>query len=127
MSMAGLGTAFLFVPFFFWMGVSLRPAMATALLLNAISLSFASAVFIRGHLVRFRAALPVMIAAVSLSSAGAWSSRYVARDTLPWMFSGFLVFAGCMMLFCRPKARDPLGHFARNEVTLGAGVGCVGG
>jgi uncharacterized membrane protein YfcA len=127
MSMGGLGTAFLFVPFFFWMGVPLRAAMATALLLNAISLSFASVVFLRGHFVRFRAALPIMIAAVILSPAGAWSSQYVARDTLLWMFSGFLVFAGCMMLFYRPTARNPLGRIPRREVMLGAGVGCVAG
>ena len=77
LSMAGLGAAFLFVPFFYWMGVPLREAMATALLLNAISLAFASAVFIQGGLVRFRAALPILIAAVILSPVGAWSSQYV--------------------------------------------------
>lgn len=71
LSMAGLGAAFLFVPFFYWMGVPLREAMATALLLNAISLTFASIVFIEGKLVRFRAALPILIAAVILSPVGA--------------------------------------------------------
>ncbi len=127
LSMAGLGAAFLFVPFFYWMGVPLREAMATALLLNAISLAFASAVFIHGKLVRFRAALPNVIAAVILSPAGAWSSQYVPRDTLLWLFAGFLVFAGAMMLSYRPAARNPGTRRPAAEATLGAGVGSVAG
>jgi hypothetical protein len=127
LSMAGLGAAFLFVPFFYWMGVPLREAMATALLLNAISLAFASAVFIQGGLVRFRAALPIVIAAVILSPLGAWSSQCVPRDVLLWLFAGFLVFAGAMMLFYRPAVRNPGGRDGVREIGLGAGVGSVAG
>lgn len=127
LSMAGLGAAFLFVPFFYWMGVPLREAMATALLLNAISLAFASAVFIQGGLVRFRAALPIGVAAVVLSPVGAWSSQYVPRDTLLWLFAGFLVFAGFMMLFYRPAVKNPGGRAGMREATLGAGVGGFAG
>jgi uncharacterized protein len=127
LSMAGLGAAFLFVPFFYWMGVPLREAMATALLLNAISLAFASAVFIQGGLVRFRAALPILITAVILSPAGAWSSRYVPRDVLLWLFAGFLVFAGAMMLFFRPAPRPAGGDGGAKEAVLSAGVGGFAG
>jgi uncharacterized membrane protein YfcA len=127
LSMAGLGAAFLFVPFFYWMGVPLREAMATALLLNAISLAFASAVFIQGGLVRFRAALPILIAAVILSPVGAWSSQYVPRNTLLWLFAAFLVFAGAMMLFYRPAPRNPGGHDGRREVAVSTGVGGIAG
>jgi uncharacterized membrane protein YfcA len=127
LSMAGLGAAFLFVPFFYWMGVPLRQAMATALLLNAISLAFASAVFIQGGLVRFRAALPIVIAAVILSPVGAWSSQYVPRDTLLWLFAGFLVFAGAMMLFYRPAVKPMVGGGGSREAAVGAGVGGFAG
>ena len=128
LSMAGLGAAFLFVPFFYWMGVPLREAMATALLLNAISLAFASAVFIQGGLVRFRAALPIVIAAVILSPVGAWSSQYVPRDMLLWLFAGFLVFAGGMMLFYRPGVKPLVGDGRRGrEAAVGAGVGSFAG
>jgi uncharacterized membrane protein YfcA len=127
LSMAGLGAAFLFVPFFYWMGVPLREAMATALLLNTISLAFASAVFIQGGLVRFRAALPIVIAAVILSPLGAWSSKYVPRDTLLWLFAGFLVLAGGMMLFYRPAVRHPGTQDGGREAALGAGVGGFAG
>lgn len=127
LSMAGLGAAFLFVPFFYWMGVPLREAMATALLLNAISLAFASAVFIQGGLVRFRAAVPIVITAVILSPAGAWSSQYVPRNTLLWLFAGFLVFAGAMMLFYRPALKPVVGGGGGREVAVGAGVGGFAG
>ena len=127
LSMAGLGAAFLFVPFFYWMGVPLREAMATALLLNAISLAFASAVFIQGGLVRFRAAVPIVITAVILSPAGAWSSQYVPRNTLLWLFAGFLVFAGAMMLFYRPAMKPVVGGGGGREVAVGAGVGGFAG
>jgi hypothetical protein len=127
LSMAGLGAAFLFVPFFYWMGVPLREAMAAALLLNAISLAFASAVFIQGRLVRFRAALPIVIAAVILSPVGAWSSQYVPRDTLLWLFAGFLLFAGFMMLFYRPSVRIPGKRDGGREAAVGAGVGGFAG
>ena len=127
LSMAGLGAAFLFVPFFYWMGVPLREAMATALLLNAISMAFATAVFIQGGLVRFRAALPIVITAVILSPAGAWSSQYVPRDALLWLFAGFLVFAGAMMLFYRPAVKPLVGGGGGREAAVGAGVGGFAG
>lgn len=43
LSMAGLGAAFLFVPVFYWLGVPLEGAVPLGLLLNAVSLTFASA------------------------------------------------------------------------------------
>ena len=110
LSMAGLGAAFLFVPFFYWMGVPLREAMATALLLNAISLAFASAVFIQGGLVRFRAALPILIAAVILSPLGAWSSQYVPRDTLLWLFAGLPGLRRGHDALLPAGAKNPGGH-----------------
>jgi uncharacterized membrane protein YfcA len=127
LSMAGLGAAFLFVPFFYWMGVPLREAMATALLLNAISLAFASAVFIQGGLVRFRAALPILVAAVLLSPLGAWSSQYVPRDMLLWLFAAFLVFAGAIMLFYRPAVKNLGARDGMRELSLGVGVGGFAG
>ncbi len=71
LSMAGLGAAFLFVPLFYYMGVSLPEATATALLLNVVSLSFATVNYWRGHLVNLRIGVPVMLTAVALAPFGA--------------------------------------------------------
>ena len=59
LAMAGLGAAFLFVPLFYYMGVPLPEATATALLLNVVSLLFATINYWRGGLVNFKIGLPV--------------------------------------------------------------------
>jgi len=71
LAMAGLGAAFLFVPLFYYLGVPLTEATPTALLLNVVSLLFATINYWRGKLINWRVGLPVMIAAVVLSPVGA--------------------------------------------------------
>lgn len=117
LSMAGLGAAFLFVPFFYWLGVPLDVAMPAALLLNFVSLAFASAIYVRSGLVDFRSGLPIALAAVVLSPFGAQATRLVDQKVLLWMFSAFLLFTGSMMLFYKTKIRP-----ARR----GAGVAALG-
>jgi uncharacterized membrane protein YfcA len=51
LAMAGLGAAFLFVPFFYYLGVPLAEATPTALWLNVVSLLFATINYWRGHLI----------------------------------------------------------------------------
>lgn len=126
LAMAGLGAAFLFVPFFYYLGVPLSEATAAALFLNAVSLSFASVVYWRERVVNFRVALPVLITAVILSPIGARMTALVDKNLLLGMFAAFLVFAGFMMLFFKPKKRDH--ELSRAvEVSAGAGVGTVAG
>ena len=102
LSMAGLGAAFIFVPLFFWLGVPLRESMSVALLLNTVSLAFASVSYIKKGLVDFRMSVPIMLTAVITSPIGAILSKYVNRPVLLWLFVAFLLFAGAMMLFYRP-------------------------
>lgn len=123
MAMAGLGAAFLFVPLFYYMGVPLAEATAVALLLNVVSLMFASVNYWRGGLVNWRVGLPVLITAVILAPLGARLTPYVDRRLLLGMFAAFLVFAGAMMLFYRPKPREKT---LSRGVEVGAGT-AVGG
>jgi uncharacterized protein len=126
LAMAGLGAAFLFVPFFYYLGVPLSEATAAGLFLNAISLSFATVVYWRERVVNVRMALPVLIVAVILSPLGARATPLVDKRLLLAMFAAFLVFAGFMMLFFKPEKRDHgLGRTV--EVSAGAGVGGVAG
>ena len=60
LAMAGLGAAFLFVPMFYYLGVPLAEATPTALLLNVVSLLFATINYWRGKLINFRVGLPVL-------------------------------------------------------------------
>lgn len=127
LTIAGVGAAFIIVPTFYWLGIPLQEAMAVALLLNALSMTFASANNIRNRLVDFPTAVPIIIAATLVSPLGAYTSQYVARDVLLWLFVGFLLFAGSMMCFYRPKTRRVRISSAVGRVILGVAVGLLAG
>jgi len=126
LTIAGVGAAFIIIPAFFWLGVPLKEAMATALLLNGISMAIASITFIRNKLVVFGTAVPIIIVASALSPLGAYSTKFVSRDTLLWLFVGFLVFAGSMMLFFKAKKKEVQRSHAQ-ELGTGATVGGLAG
>ena len=126
LAMAGLGAAFLFVPLFYYLGVPLAEATPTALLLNVVSLLFATVNYWRGKLINWRVGLPVLITAVILSPLGARLTASVDKTLLLALFAAFLVFAGFMMLFFKPKKREQTLSRAV-EVGAGAGVGGVAG
>ena len=126
LAMAGLGAAFLFVPLFYYLGVPLAEATPTALLLNVVSLLFATINYWRGKLINFRVGLPVLIVAVILSPFGARLTPHVDTRLLLGLFAAFLIFAGFMMLFYQAKKRER--ELSRRvEVAAGAGVGGVAG
>lgn len=126
LAMAGLGAAFLFVPLFYYLGVPLAEAAPTALLLNVVSLMFATINYWRGKLINWRVGLPVLVTAVILSPLGARLTASVDKNILLAMFAAFLVFAGAMMLFYKAKKRvQPLSR--QVEIGVGAGVGSVAG
>jgi hypothetical protein len=120
LAMAGLGAAFLFVPLFYYLGVPLAEATPTALMLNVVSLLFATINYWRGKLINWRVGLPVMIAAVILSPVGALLTQHVNKTVLLAMFAAFLIFAGAMMLFYKAKKRE---QALSRPVEIGAGVG----
>lgn len=128
-TMAGLGTAFILVPIFYWLGVPLREAAPVALLLNFLSLALASAIYAQGKLIDFKTAVPITIAAVALSPLGAHTTVSLDQRVLLWLFSAFLIFAGWMMLFYRPKSRATRRDAATVAVgaLLGGLAGFVGG
>ena len=126
MAMAGVGAAFILVPIFLALGVEIHAAMATALLLNAISTSVSTMTFIRKRLVEWRLAIPILIVAVALSPVGVHVSQGLDRRLLLWLFSGFLVFASLMMLLYSPKTSDTQ-ISARSQMLRGSFLGGVAG
>jgi len=126
LAMAGLGAAFLFVPLFYYLGVPLAEATPAALLLNVVSLAFASVNYWRSGLVDRRLGLPVLVTAVALSPVGARLTPLVDRRLLLGGFAAFLAVAGSLMLFYRSTPRErAMGHGAAR--LAGAGVGSVAG
>ncbi len=123
LTIAGVGAAFVLIPVFPTLGIDVHTAMATALLLNALGVSVASVNFIRSQLVVWKVAVPMVFIASALSPLGAWVSQGLDRDVLLWLFVGFLVFAGLMMLSYTPRVKEAT---SGTGTLLGVGLG-VGG
>lgn len=127
LTIAGVGSAFIVIPTFYWLGVPLTEAMAIGLLLNAISMTFASANYIRYKLVLFRTAIPIIVLAVLFSPLGAYSTRYFPKNALILLFVLFLVFAASMMLFYKPKKKAEGQGDGKKELKTGIGLGIGAG
>lgn len=131
LTIAGVGSAFIVIPTFYWLGVPLTEAMAIGLLLNAVSMTFASANYIRYKLVLFRTAVPIIILAVIFSPLGAWTTQFFPKNSLILLFVLFLVFAASMMIFYKPKKKTGGqgggGKQLRTGIGLGIGAGYLGG
>jgi len=126
LTIAGVGAAFILIPVFTWLGIDLRVAMATALLLNAIAMGIASARFIPAGLVVFKTAVPIMVVATFFSPLGAYVSQFLPVTLLKWLFVAFLLFAASMMVFYRAQQQE------RSPSTIalmgyGLGVGSAAG
>ncbi len=126
LTIAGVGSAFIVIPTFYWLGVPLTEAMAIGLLLNAISMTFASVNYIRYKLVMFRTAVPIILLAVVFSPFGAWSTRFFPERSLKLLFVIFLFFAATMMLFYKPRMREDK-HSLKKELKIGIGLGIGAG
>lgn len=127
LTIAGVGAAFVLIPVFLFLGVDLRTAMGTALLLNAVSMAAACVRFVRARLVDFPTAVPILAVAVPLAPLGAWTSRYVPVVTLKGLFVGFLLFAATMMFFYRGRERDGSRETTGRRLAYGSGIGAVAG
>ena len=132
LTVAGVGAAFILVPIYLALGIELHIAMSTALLLNGISMIFASITFAKEKLILWRMALPVLLIATIMSPAGAYLSQYVPRSTLLLLFIIFLIFAASMMLFYKPSGKkneknNEMESTAKDTLAIGASVGGVAG
>jgi uncharacterized protein len=126
LTVAGVGAAFILIPLFIALGIDLHVAMATALLLNSIAMTFASYRFYRKDLILWRTAIPILIVATALSPLGAYVSKGVNRGLLLWMFVAFLLFAAGMMLFYKSRQKQEQRSGIR-QIIYGCGVGAFAG
>jgi len=126
LTIAGVGAAFILIPIFIALGIDIHAAMATALLLNALAMIFASIRYVRNRLVVWNAALPILIVASLLSPLGAYVSRSLDRQVLLWLFVGFLLFAAGMMFFYNAEARETTTS-RRRMLAYGGSVGAFAG
>ncbi|NWG14002.1 MAG: sulfite exporter TauE/SafE family protein [Acidobacteria bacterium] len=126
LTIAGVGAAFILIPVFLVLDIPLLTAMSTALLLNSIAMIFASISYARDRLIVFKTALPILVVATVLSPLGARTAEHLPRELLLWLFVGFLLFAGTMMLFYEGKGKQ-VEVSTRKLVGYGVGVGSFAG
>jgi uncharacterized membrane protein YfcA len=126
LTIAGVGAAFILIPVFLALGIPLLTAMSTALLLNSVAMIFASISYAREKLIVFKTALPILIVATALSPLGARTAEHLPKNVLLWLFVGFLVFAGSMMLFYKAKEQQIEANI-KKMAGYGIGVGSLAG
>ena len=122
LTIAGVGAAFILIPVFIALGIEIHVSMSTALLLNSIAMIFASYRFIKNRLIMWKVAIPILIVATSLSPLGAYTSQFLDRTVLLWMFTGFLLFAAYMMLFYESKEKEEMSSRSKQLIS-GISVG----
>jgi len=105
LTIAGEGAAIILIPTFIALGIDIRVAMATALLLNSFAMMVACPRYMKKQLIMYKVALPILIIAAICSPVGAYVSRLLDRQILLWLFVCFLLFASSMMFFYRPKEK----------------------
>ena len=126
LTIAGEGAAIILIPTFIALGIDIRVAMATALLLNSLAMIFACPRYAKKKLIMFKVALPILIVAAICSPIGAYVSRLLDRNILLWLFVCFLLFASSMMFFYRPKVKEAVRSRAK-QIGYGIFVGIFAG
>jgi len=132
LTIGGTGAALVLIPMFDWLGVPLREAMATALLLNVFAMGVASITFVKKGLVVFKLAVPMLIVGSIMSPLGARANQFLPIPLLKWFFVAFLIFASARVLFFGKSAkRDisqaPLKKLIAWGCAIGAFAGFIGG
>ena len=132
LTIGGTGAALVLIPMFDWLGVPLREAMATALLLNVFAMGVASIAFIKKGLVVFKLAVPMLIIGSIMSPLGAKTNQFLPIPILKWFFVVFLLFASARVLFFGKSAkRDisqaPLKKLIAWGCAIGGFAGFIGG
>ena len=76
-----------------------------ALLLNVVSLLFATINYWRGKLIDWRVGVPILITAVLRGAQRRPRGAAGEQQLLLGLFDAFLIFAGAMMLSCKARPR----------------------
>ncbi|MDW7733052.1 MAG: sulfite exporter TauE/SafE family protein [Methanolobus sp.] len=111
-SMLGLGGAIFYVPFFYWTGMELVGAITTALLLNVVTSSSATVIYLRKKMVDLHIALPFIVASAIGAQIGAYFTNLVPVDILLFFFALLMIFVGFEMIFGWAQ-----GSYRKKEVT----------
>ncbi len=125
-AMGGVGSAIALVPTLSMLGVPFNLAKSIGLFVNSASTITASVMNLRRGVLDIRFALPLVIAVVMATPAGAWLSRYVPEHDVKWVLAVFMLISAGLLLFSKREAKVAYDR-AWVMIVLGGGVGLVSG
>lgn len=129
LTIAGEGAAIILIPTYIALGIDVRVAMATALLLNTLAMVIACPRYYKKKLIMFKVGLPILVAASLSSPIGAYVSKQLDKQILTVLFIAFLLFASSMMFFYRPqeRAQGAVEQSKHKQIVYGTSVGVFAG
>jgi uncharacterized protein len=131
-AMLGLGGGMVYVPVLTWAGFDVKEvAIPLGLLLNGLNTLLALIPFARKKLVDWKGGASMAVAALVLSPVGAFSAKYVSKDTLMILFAAVVVVAAIRMVWtakqAEPETMMSLGKRSAYGSAIGAFAGFMGG
>ena len=131
-AMLGVGGGMVYVPALTWAGFDVKEvAIPLGLLLNGLNTLLALIPFARKKLVDWKGGAAMAVAALVLSPIGAFSAKYVPKDTLMILFAAVVVVAAIRMVWTAKKAEPetmmPFGKRSAYGAAIGTFAGFMGG
>jgi len=125
-AMGGVGSAIALVPSLSMTGIAFDLARALGLFVNTASTVSASITHFRRGVLEVRFALPLVLAILVATPAGAWASQFVPHTLLTVVFVAFLLIAAVLLLIPRrPTLVDSDAVWPL--LVIGGSVGVVSG
>ncbi len=114
-AIAGIGAAFILIPFLFWMGYPFNLAATIGMFSNVLSTGSQSYVHAKNHSINYRIALPMIITSGIFAVIGVLISTSVDEKILLILFSIFLFVAGSFIFFRTVKSNKNE-NFEKKEI-----------
>jgi hypothetical protein len=131
-AMLGLGGGMVYVPVLSWAGFDVKEvAIPLGLLLNGLNTLLALIPFARKKMVDWKGGAAMAFAALVLSPIGAYTAKYVDKNTLMILFAIVVVIAAIRMIWTakktEPETMMSLGKRSAYGSIIGAFAGFMGG
>jgi len=124
LSMFGLGGAQLYVPIFFWLGMSLKSeAILLALTINFVTQTSAFLYYRRKRLVEFKMGIPLVVAAIPMTFLGAHLTYKVPDHFIALFIGLFLIALGLQRIY-KPAVKT-IARTSKKKIALGFLAGGV--
>jgi uncharacterized membrane protein YfcA len=105
-ALGGVGAAIILIPILVSLGVPVNAAKPIGLFYNTVSMAGASISNIKHKRLDFKTGLPIIIASLIFTVAGAYFSKFISEKAILILFVVFLLFSGIMFLFHKNKQEN---------------------